>query len=718
MRMAKKKTAPVEQTPSTEVEKWNGHIAAYDRAMSKWESRTVKIIQRYTDYTTVGTRNTTAAKFNILWSNVQTLSAATFAKLPKPDVSRRFRDSDPIGRIGSLILERDLEYEIQHYSDYDFCLRACILDRFLGGRGTAWIRYEPHFRAMEMQLPPDGLQVTEDAEEPQEELDYECAPVDYVHWKDFGHTIARTWDEVTGVWRKVYMTRDAMVRRFGEELGNKIPLDAIPEEFKQKQNAGGNRDQYRALVHEIWDKETKKVYWLSKSLGEMLDVRDDPLGLEEFFPCPKPLYSTLTNESLEPTPDFTLYQDQARELDMLSDRIDGLVKALQVKGCYDASIPALGRLFTEGENTNLIPVKNWAAFAEKQGLKGAIDILDVTPIFNALEAAYRAMEQIKGQVYEITGISDIVRGASSGASKTATEQQIKGQFASLRLKSYQDEVARFAAEIIQLKAQVICNKFAPDSILTMAAAQQLNISDSDVIAAQPQLGIAPPQQPPVMGQVMRDQPQPPIATMPKEAKQQVVFGAALELLIGPRLQDPNADTPNPMRSFRVEIESDSLVHLDDAENKESRLQFLQVMGKFLSDSIALLANAGPMAPSLVTPLMEMWKFSAQAFKVGKNIEGAIDEATEQVKKALIQAASKPPPPDPKLQVAQIQAQAEGQRTQAEMQMLPMEMQTAQIKGQAEATKAQASVIEANIGLQEAQLRAANPTAFQAPARPQ
>lgn len=664
--MAKKKKK--EDSQSTEVEKWLGHISTYERTYSKWESRSDKIIKRYKDDQGAA-RNGANAKFNILWSNVQTLSAATFSKLPKPDVSRRFKDNDPIGRIASLILERALDYEIQHYKDYRFALKASIIDRFLPGRGTAWVRYEPHFRAAEQELPEDGVEVTEDVDEPAEELDYECAPLDYVHWRDFGHVIARTWDEVPAVWRKVYMTRDALVARFGDD-GKKVPLDSIPEEFKQKTAQNSMTDAYRGLIYEIWDKETKQALWLSKSLGVMMDVRDDPLGLEEFFPCPKPLYATLTNESLEPTPDFVLYQDQARELDTLCDRIDGLVKALQVKGCYDASVTALGRLFTEGENTNLIPVKNWAAFAEKQGLKGSVELLDLKPIYEALEAAYRAMEQIKNQVYEITGVSDIIRGQSE-ANATATAERIKGQFASLRLKAYQEEVAQYAAEAIQIKAQVICNKFDPQTILKISAADQLTVTDADVLAANPALGVAPP--PPQMPGMPAPQPQAPIKLMPMEAKKQVVFQAALQLLLGERSANPDAESKNPMRDFRIEIESDSLVNLDDQENKQSRMEFLQAQGNFIGQMEKMILSAGPLGATLIPPLMEMWKFSAQAFKVGKNIEGAIDEASEKMKEFANKPPA-PPPPDPALVKVEADAKARQAEAQIDMQQHAAELQ--------------------------------------------
>ena len=90
--------------------------------------------------------------------------------------------------------------------------------------------------------------------------------------------------------------------------------------------------------------------------------------------------------------------------------IDGLINALKVRGVYDASASELQRLFSEGENNTMIPVSNWMAFAEKQGMKGAIDLVDLAPFSTALMACYQAMEQVKNQIYELMGIADIQRG--------------------------------------------------------------------------------------------------------------------------------------------------------------------------------------------------------------------------------------------------------------------------------------------------------------------
>ena len=627
----------MEKMVSPEVDKYLRVIGAYDNEFAKWQARTKKIIKRYRDDTR-GQTLTESAKFNILWSNVQTLIPAVYAKLPTADISRRFGDNDQVGRVASQILERSIDFEIEHYPDFRNTMRYCVEDRFLGGRGTAWVRYEPHVRPQGIE--DDGLQITEDVEageltEVPEEVDYERAPVDYVHWRDFGHSQARTWEEVSQVWRWVYMTKEALAERFGKEMARNIPLDQGPEPLNAYNES--KRSYNRAKICELWDKETLKVYWFCKGMPQMIDVRDDPLGLEGFFPCAKPLYATTTSDTLVPVPDFILYQDQAMELDILSDRIDGLVKALRVRGVYDASQPALQRLLTEGDNNALIPIDKWMGFSEKGGLKGSIDLLPLDTLSQALLQCYQARADIKNQIYEITGIADIIRGQSA-ASETATAQQIKGQYAGLRLRSMQEDVALFASELIRLKAQVMCAKFQPQTILSYAAAQQMAEVDQQMI----------PQ--------------------------------ALELL-----------TDRPLRNFRVDIAADSLVQIDEAQMKQDRLLFIQAFGGFLQQALPV----GPASPELVPVMMELMKFGVQAFKASRPIEGQIDVAMEQLKQAAQQ-----PRPNPQAEAESARMQADQERMQMELQMKQQEAQVeAQLKQRELEMQAQMDKYKADLDAQ-------------------
>lgn len=610
------------QTP---VQEYLECIAAYDSEYKKWCARVDKLLKRYR-CDNRGSAENTAASFNIFWSNVQTLIPAVYARMPKADVSRRFSDTDAVGRVTSLLIERCLDYEIEHYSDFRAAMHDCVTDRFLGGRGTSWVRYDPH-------VIQQTLEITDDVPEPQdhtssdeseapEEIEYECTPTDYVHWKDFGHSSARTWEEVTKVWRWVYLTKDAATDRFGKKVAKKLPFNTGPQKMAGSPK-GEKITNNSARICELWDKEKGKVVWLSKDVVDLLDERDDPLELEQFFPCPKPLYATLTPDSLIPVPDIIFYQDQANELDILSDRIDGLVKALRVRGIYDASIPELQRLLTEGDNNTLIGTAHWSVFSEKGGLKGAIDLLPLDTIAAALMQAYQARSDIKAQVYEITGISDIVRGQTA-ASETATAQEIKGQYAGLRLKSMQEHVALFATDLLRIKAQIICSKYQDQTILAYAAADQLSVDDQQLI----------PQ--------------------------------ALQLL-----------RKNPLRSFRVEVAADSLVQLDEQQQKQERLEFLGATANFMREALP----AGQQSPEMVPALIAMLKFGITGFKQAKAIEGTLDTALQQLQqKAAATAAN--PPPNPELVKAQAKAQGDAQAAQMQAQV-DAQMKQTELQAQAQ-----------------------------------
>lgn len=626
---------------SAEVERYLGYISAYDKAFAKWVDRTQKIVKRYRDDAKDYTYGNEAARFNVLWSNVQTLVPATFSRLPQPDVSRRFRDSDPVGRVASLLLERALEFEVRHYPDFREAMKNSVMDRFLGGRGVAWARYEPKTSVQEPIGPNDSetaivegagaAQITDD--QPLEQIDDERAPIDYVHWRDFGHVPARTWEEVPCVWRRVYLDYAALCARFGEEKAKLIPLDSAPY-AKSEEAAGTGRTETgkeqrdkQACIYEIWDKTTQEAVWLHKSLGIIVDQKSDPLELDGFWPCPKPLYGTITSDSLIPVPDFIQYQDQANELDTISDRIDGLIKALKVRGVYNAEFKELQRLFTETGNNDLIPVKSFAALAEKGGLKGAIDLVDLAPIAQALDIAFQARENVLGQIYAITGISDIMRGETDAA-ETAAAQGIKARFGSVRLRNTQDDVAIYATELLRLKAEVICGKFTDQTILQMSSAGQLLPTDQQLI----------PQ--------------------------------ALAMLRN-----------NVSRSFRIEVDADSLVQIDEDAQKKDRVEFLTAISGFLQQAVPAAQQTPEMAPVL----LEMMKFGVSAFKAGKTLEGMLDTTLEQLQKQIQAQQGQPKPPPVEIQKVQAESAARMQEKQAQA---AIDMQVEEHRNQIEAAKLQ------------------------------
>lgn len=592
----------MEQEEVKTSQKWRDSLTVSEKYHKDFITRGDKIVKRYRDDR--GTSEARDVRYNILWSNIRTLFPAVYAKKPKANVERRYRDKDPVGRCASQILERCLQFEIDHYSDYDAAIRNSLLDRLLPGRGVAWVRYEREGYSEEA---TESAQITEDVEAEEQQgvvitPSHECSPCDYVFWKDFRLSPARTWEEVTWVARRVYMGRDEGVERFGEDF-NKVPLSHIPQGLEDKKE---NIDDSlkKAIVWEIWDKPTGKVTWIAEDYQPILDEKDDPLGLEGFFPCPRPLFATLSTDSLIPVADYILYQDQAKELDTLTERIKKLAEACKVVGVHDASAPEIARMLNNGVDNTLIPVSSWAMFAEKGGVKGAVDWLPLDMVVTTLNELYKAREACKQVIYEVTGLSDIIRGASE-ASETATAQQIKSNFASLRLKELQKDVALFASELLRIKAQIMCAFYSPETLVTMSGIQ----STDDAQFIQP----------------------------------------AIQLL-----QD------KVLRNFRIEVDSDSLVEIDEQGEQKARMEFLKAAGGFIANAVK--------APPQLAPLMgEMLMFGVRGFHIGASIENAFETAMEQL------SQPQQPQSDPNqikiqsdMQQAQIKAQTDDQMHQREM----------------------------------------------------
>jgi hypothetical protein len=481
-----------------EAARWKHEIEQFEEDDNAWQKRGDDIVLRYRAPMPDGQGGITAVGgfahsrgYNILWSNVQTLKPSLYSREPVPIAERRFLDKDVVGRAASQILERAMRYEMMDCGFHE-TVTKCIYDYLLPGRGTAWLRYIPAFGPASSPAEHGDDQLAEDDGEPVDEDGYEdrsperdehdesdertyesqsekligaSIAVDYVNWKDFGHTKARTWEEVEAIWRRRYMSRDDLIDNFGKEIGKDVPLDRVPDDKNRSQVADRMKDGLKkATVYEIWCKYDRKVYFVAKGFDRLLEEpKDDPLNLEGFWPCPRPLYATMTNDTLKPIPDFAEYQDQAIELDNLTRRCDALLAALQVRGVYNSANKELARLLDEGSENRMIAIKDWAGFAEKGGLKGAVDFMPIEMIGSTLMELFQAREQIKKDLYEITGLADVIRGQSDPR-ETAEAVRTKGRFGSMRLQDRQAEVARFCRDIIRMMGEIIAEHF-PDQTL-------------------------------------------------------------------------------------------------------------------------------------------------------------------------------------------------------------------------------------------------------------
>ena len=587
-------------SPQGLAQRWNTEISASKQELMKFHTDSKRIVHRYLDKRDDFGRD--QSRVNLFWSTTQVLLSMLYARPPRADVSRSWQDSeDDQARVAGTIMQRLLNRSFDdNVSPWDAAIRNGIEDWLTVGMGQVWLRYEVTTEPYVIEAVTDefGNELSPATEA--ERITEEEAPCDYVYWDDFFWSPARTWSEVRWVARRVYMTKDQLVERFGEEIARIVPLQGTSTKGDVSNENPQNDPWNKGEVFEIWCKERRKVYWYAKGAEVILDVKDDPLGLENFFPCPKPLIANVTTSNFMPRADYIMAQDQFNELDEINTRITWLTRAAKVAGVYDKTAgDSVGRMFSQAAENQLVPVDNWAMFAEAGGVKGKIDFAPIDQVVNCINQLRQYRQDKVMQIYEVLGVSDVMRG-SSKASETATAQQIKAQFGSTRVQLKQFYIAEWICNALRIKAEIICKHFQPETMI-----RRSNIERTPDAPYIPQ---------------------------------------AIALL-----------KDEEMAEYRINVEADSMAALDWAAERDAAVQFLQGMGAFVSQ-VSPMTQGNPQASILMMKLMQ---WGVAKFRVSTEIETVFDQAVAAMQQQLQQPPAPPQPTiDQQIELKKIDTQAQ------------------------------------------------------------
>ncbi len=448
--------AKAQGEPPKSARYWHNQIDASLKREEKWRKRAEAVVCRYMDERPDDDRDdTTVRRINILWSNTEVLKSELFANLGTPDVRRTFPQpgkANKIARTSALLLERALIACGNRY-DIEGELQDAVMDNLLTARGQVWLEYDAEI------IEEDG----------QQRVGYQKAEICHVCYDDWTHGPGKKWRQVPWVARMHLFTKDDWKTQFPDHDPDKlkIPFNYLLKEGEKRTDEQGAADFKRAKVWEIWDKTSKTRIYIADGYDWEIERTDDPYKLEGFFPCPKPLYGIRTPDRLLPQPEYCQYQDQAAELDRINQRIYVLVEALRYCGVCadpdgDGSLSSLGSL----EDGMFLPLKNFASLVQGGGLKEAFQVRDLAPIAVAIQQlATRAVSLIQS-IYEITGISDVIRG-STDPNETLGAQQLKAKFGSTRMQKRQAETQQFVAAAYRLKAELIAEHFEPKQLSEM-----------------------------------------------------------------------------------------------------------------------------------------------------------------------------------------------------------------------------------------------------------
>lgn len=660
-----------EEQPETDMtaRPWADLITDAGKAFEAWHQRCDRAKENYASLKRLANESG-AKEMQLLYANIEVLKPTIYARPPIPVCKTRFSDRKPVNRAASEVIERCLTVSFDQERIHESLIHVRD-DLTLFGRGVLWLRYRT-----EGQMTPNTKQDEEGAEDEEGEQveDFaEFTSYDHLNRKDFLHEPVRTWSEVGWVARRSWLTREQGMRRFGDAWQNIQYVEGendTAEEYKVEK---------KAEVWELWHKGQETVVWLHTGSKELLDRRAPWLDLDGFFPCPKPAYSVCEPESLIPVPDYLFYRDQLEEVNTLTGRISALADALRLKGFYSAGGEDVGTALekafqSQDDNAVMIPVPTVAALG--QGMRDAVLWMPLMDVASTITALVALRKQLIEDIYQISGISDIMRGDTQ-ASETATAQNIKAQFGSVRVRSRQEEMVRLADDAMKIAGEIIAENFQPQTILQMCQMDRLVpgalIQQHQALKAQQaqmaqiaqqaqQAGQPPPQMPPL----------PQLPPLPKDA---IAAEEVLALLRNER-----------MRPFALQTASDSTIQPNEDAEKQRRNEFAQAVGNLLVSS-GPIVQAEPAAGKLVA---EMLRFVTGAYRAGRDMEQTIDDFIEELSTKAAQPPP-PPPPDPKLeqmkmdaQIKQGEAQIRAQEMQAEMQVKGMEAQARMAEIQAKA----------------------------------
>lgn len=574
-------------------------------------------------------------EFQMFWANIEVLKPAVYARPPQPVVAPRYRRRDPLVRRAAEILERCAEADIER-DQVDETLQLIRDDLLIPGRGSVWCRYHQD----------NGI---------------EEVAAEYVNRRDFLHEPARVWREVGWVARRVWMTKDQLIARFPD-----VWQDISEEKDTANPESDDSSDQYhgepRSGVWEIWHRRKRVVLWVTEGCELVLDMAEPHLRLEGFFPCPRPAFTTVERGTLKPIPDMVYYKDQLEEINELTARISALAEALKMTGFYPGGASEVSEIvelaLSDMDNrAKLMPVSNFAALGGAS-LKDSIVWLPIGEISATITQLIALRRQIIDDVYQITGLSDIMRG-DTVASETLGAQQLKAQYGSIRIRDRQAELVRFARDIIRMKSEIMAEMFQPQTLISMSQSHDLPTDD----AIRQQMASLQQQ----ATRVINDpQMQSQAAQNPQAAQQAVAqFQEQMQEL----QQTPTVERvmallrAENVRPFTLEVETDSTIQPDEQAEKIRRTEFLQAVGGFIQ-------MAGPMVqqmPQTAGFVAESLKFTAGGFRAGRQMDDAIDEFAETIREMA--SADRP---DPGEEERKLQAAAEAKRAEMEERKLQFE----------------------------------------------
>jgi len=388
-------------------------------------------------------RQDSMGRLDLFWSSYEVMKPAVYAKAPVPAVGAKFSDGDPVIDTAAELLERSAVTMLD-LNNIDCTMRQVRDDLLFFGRGVMWLTYESDG--------PDGQRV--------------C--IEHVDRDDFRHECARYWDRTGWVARRAWLTKEEMRERFGDKIAEdaNYSSDRVKSRISRSDNPDTSGPR-KCGVWEIWHRADNKVYWATEGVPYILDESEPHVRLRDFFPCPRPAYGTTKLRTLAPIPDYERYAEHFAKISELTGRIYALLDWVKMKGLVPSGADTAEAIKAALADTSDATVIAVPAALIQGGTGDFVQWMPLEAIANAITGLVQARDELISKLYELSGISDIMRGATE-AEETLGAQQLKSQYGSVRVREKIDELQRIAADVVKIASEIIADKFSQKNLLDMS----------------------------------------------------------------------------------------------------------------------------------------------------------------------------------------------------------------------------------------------------------
>lgn len=677
------KAAAKKRDPAEPVRFWLKEIAAARRREKDYRKDGERIRSIYAG------EKADSIPYNILFANTEVILPALYSAVPRPVVQRRYKDDDALGKAAAQAAQRALEFlldtNIDGYETFDEGLKWVTLDALLPGRGVSTVKYDAEIgysgtdAAQASDEQPEGEPTAPAAEpatppEPTPVKKSELVCTDAKSWNRVYFGYARKWSKVPWIAYEEHIDKGEATRLFGVEIANKIEFtagEADDEEDKKKKDDEDLGERKTALVYQIWDKDGgRKIRYVSPHYTDgYCKVKDDPLQLSGFYNCPRPLSLIEKTDDLTPTSLYSLYENQAKELNTLTVRINKLVAAIKARALYDGNLGEELDDLLDKADAMMVPTAKAGSLAAQGGLEKAIWFLPVDVLAKVLQELYAARERCKQVIYEIMGIADILRGASD-PNETLGAQEIKTRFGSLRLKPKQAEVQRYARDLLRMMLEVAATKFSEDTWAKMTGLPYLTQMQAAQAGAMAKAAAAQGQMQPA-----------------QQLQQQITWKQILDTL-----------RDDIQRAYKVDIETNSTVEPEAVEDQKNISDLLTAMGEYLQ-GVAPLIQSGALpfevAQTMLMTIVRRFRFGSEIEDQIKQMKPPAPPDTGEADKAA-QAAKAVQDAQAKLAQTEQAAGAQAQKDAGTIQTLQLQLKEAQASSKLDARSTDLDVRELSL----------------------